>query len=432
MARNPLLDDPNFDPLADEFDEVETGRPQKKAADDEFAKLLAQETQTPFTRLKAGDQIEAKVVAVGETSVFVDVGQRAEGAVDLIEFSPEERAVLAPGVALKLWVASVSGGSVELTKSLSARQMSRETLGEALATGVPVTGKVSAENKGGWTVEVAGVRAFVPYSQMDVGPRQPASEYLGKTFEFRVVQIKGRDVVLSRAAILREKREAEQAEMLAALKVGAVVKGRVTKVEKFGAFVDIGSGLSVLIPNSEMSWSRAQSTGVISGEQVSCKIIRIETPDGGRPRIAASIKQLDGDPWERNVEAFASGKSYPGVVTRLMQFGAFVELAPGIEGLVHISEMSARRRIHQPGEVVSPGQEVTVRVLNIDPENKRISLSLKALEAEVLDEETRAKFVKAQDSDSEHRGVELVTPATGGSALADAWRRAEEKRRQKT
>ena len=437
MGRSPFLDDPEFDPLADEFDHVDGAPGGKKAsqhlrrggADDEFAKLLAGEGEKSFVRLKVGDEVEAKIVQVGESSVFLDIGQRAEGSVELVEFSPEERAVLAPGMKLRLYVAAVQGGAVELTKSLGARQLSREKLETAMAAGLPVMGKVVAENKGGYTVEIAGVTGFVPYSQIDVGPRKPATEYIGKQFEFRVTRLEARNTVLSRAAILREQHEAAQAEMLENLKVGAIVQGAVVRVEKFGAFVDIGSGLTVLIPNSEMSWSRVSGPSALtSGERVSAKVIRMEV-EGGRPRIAASIKQLDGDPWERLAGGFAVGQTVQGTVTKLMQFGAFVELAPGLEGLVHISEMSAKRRIHQPGEVVAPGQEVTVKILGIDSEMKRIGLSLRALESEVLDAETKAKYLKTQTNDEEHRGVELVTTG-GGATFADALRRAEEKRKR--
>jgi len=433
MGRH-FTQDPEFDPLADEFDHAP---PHGAAAkrDDEFARLLEQTETRSFERLKVGQKIDAKVLTVGESEVFMDVGQRAEGVISVEEFSVEERSALKPGDTVTLYVASVAGGAVELTKSLSARQTTIDTLQQAFETGLPVEGKVSGENKGGYTVDLPGLKGFVPFSQMDVGPRRPSSEYIGKSFHFRVTRIHGREAVLSRAAILRESQEAERSKLLASIAVDQIMPAKVVGIESFGAFVDLGGGLTALVPQSEVSWRRVLNMRevIALGDQVHVKIIRIENPPGTpKPRIAASIKQAEGDPFSTEVDKLHVNQTLEGTVTRLMTFGAFVEIGPGVEGLVHISEMSAKRRIIQPGEVVKVGDKIQVLITAIDRIGKRISLSMKALQDDVLDAETKAKYLRQKESEDEHRGVEFKAPSGANSAFGDAFARAQQKTKPRT
>ena len=403
--------DPDFDTLADEFDGETAGKANVKR-DDEFARMMESAGSQVFERLKTGEKVEGTVLTIGETEIFLDVGQRAEGVVSVSEFSPEERQALKPGSKLTLYIASTKGGSIELTKSLSSRQTTVDSLQSAFETGIPVEGKVSGENKGGYIVDLPGLKGFVPFSQINIGPRQPSSEYIGKTFQFRVMRITGREAVLSRTEILREAQESERAKILESLVVGQVTTAKVVGIESIGVFVDISGGLTALVPQSE----------------VHVKIIRIENPPGTvKPRIAASIKQAEGDPFSVEVDKLAVNQTVEGTVTRLMAFGAFVEIALGVEGLLHISEMSAKRRVIQPGEIVKVGDKIPVLITAIDRVGRRLSLSMKALQDDVLDNDTKAKYLKQKEAENEHRGVEYSAPQGGASAFMDAFSRAQQK-----
>ena len=421
--------DPDFDPLADEFDGDTAGKANVKR-DDEFARMMESAGSQVFERLKTGEKVEGTVLTIGETEIFLDVGQRAEGVVSVSEFSPEERQALKPGSKLTLYIASTKGGSIELTKSLSSRQTTVDSLQSAFETGIPVEGKVSGENKGGYIVDLPGLKGFVPFSQINIGPRQPSSEYIGKTFQFRVMRITGREAVLSRTEILREAQESERAKILESLVVGQVTTAKVVGIESFGVFVDISGGLTALVPQSEVSWRRVLNSRevVTIGDQVHVKIIRIENPPGTvKPRIAASIKQAEGDPFSVEVDKLAVNQTVEGTVTRLMAFGAFVEIALGVEGLLHISEMSAKRRVIQPGEIVKVGDKIPVLITAIDRVGRRLSLSMKALQDDVLDNDTKAKYLKQKEAENEHRGVEYSAPQGGASAFMDAFSRAQQK-----
>jgi len=406
---------------------------EKKASseDNEFAQLLQQDGKVSqnFRRIRKGDRIEAKVINVGDSLIYLDIGQRSEGFAEKQFFSAEDLQKMKPGDTLPLYVASTDNG-IELVKSLSAQQASLDSLQSAYQSNLPVSGKVVAENKGGFVVELPGTKGFVPFSQMEFGKSKPANEYLGKTFEFSITRFQGREAVLSRSALIREEVEMQRQKVLNTLEEGQQISSKVTKLEEFGAFVDIGSGVTALIPRSEIGWSRSASVSDVLkvGDDVSVKIIRIDRT-GPKLKIAASMKQLDGDPWDVSADKLNVGQTVEGTPTKLMPFGAFVEIAPGLEGLVHISEMSAKRRISQPGEVVTVGKKVNVRITSIDRINKRIGLSMKAMDEEVLDSETKAKYLKEQEKHDEHKGVEFIdSKLPAHSIFGDAFARAKKKK----
>jgi small subunit ribosomal protein S1 len=332
---------------------------------------------------------------------------------------PEELASFKPGQVSTLYVRSLANG-IELAKSLSLKQSGVDAVRDAMRTGLPIEGKVSGENKGGFTVELPGLQAFCPFSQMDVGPSKPLAAYLGQSFRFKVTRIEGRNVVLSRAALVREEQEVERKEILSKLNEGDTLLVSVVKIESFGVFVDIGGGLNALVPNSELSWSRQESARSICavGDKLSVKIIRIET-QGDKPRIAASVKQVEGDPWDLSVDRYETGMICEATITKLMAFGAFAEISNGIEGLIHISEMSSKKRVNQPGEVVKVGDKVQVRIVGIDRINKKISLSLKVDDHDVAEQEAMKEH-----ADDEHRGVEFKTK-NASATLGDAFLRAK-------
>jgi small subunit ribosomal protein S1 len=262
----------------------------------------------------------------------------------------------------------------------------------ARAAGVPVSGRVTGVNTGGLTVDVGGVRGFCPSSQIDSGFCADPSVYVGRTLEFVVTEVKdGRGgVVLSRKAVLRKAEEEGAKRLLATLKPGDELDGKVARLEAFGAFIDLG-GVDGLCHVSEIRHERTghPREALREGQEVKVKVLRLETGKDGRPRIALSIKAATPDPWVGVEERFLPGQRVNGTVARLADFGAFVTLAPGIDGLVHVSE-AALTRIAHVKDVLAPGQSVEAVVLAVDPAKKRISLSVRAARVADLPPEERA------------------------------------------
>lgn len=406
---------------------------------DEWWKELKSET---FSRknLRPGDLIDVVVVTVGSDNILF-AGQtetqsgnnygRLEGVISCDDFSEQEISELKPGSNLKIYVVSAArkGEVVSVEGSREARGVKgagggADSLRDAHASGIPVSGKVTGENKGGYEVTLQGAKGFVPFSQMDSGPRLPADQYIGQTFQFRVTRVEGRNVVLSRAALQREEQEAGREALLGSLEAGKVVSAVIRKIESFGLFVDLGSGLSALVPQSEAGWSRGQAlhSRFTPGETVTVKILKME-PFQGKLRISASIKQADADPWDNIPEGIAPGRQVQGTVTRMAEFGAFVELAAGLDALLHVSEMSGKRRINRPAEVVQAGQQVLVRVISVDRIKKRISVSLKDEADQKL-----ADTAKPHDpADVVPSTISIPAKGNSGSVLAAAFFKAGKK-----
>ena len=257
-------------------------------------------------------------------------------------------------------------------------------LEQALEHELAIEGIVSAEVKGGFEVQIGSTRAFCPGSQIDSrrgGERVPASEYIGKRLKFRVTKIEqgGRNVVVSRRALLEAEAESAAERTWEQLRVGAVLSGTVSSVRDFGAFVDLG-GVEGMIHVSELSHARvAHPSDVLAvGQTVEVQVIKIaDTTDArGRRQIGLSLKTLAADPWTTLAERFPVGANVPGIVRRLEAFGAFVEIAPGVEGLAHISKITIGRRLSHPRQALTVGQEVEATVLGVDPAQRRVSLSL--------------------------------------------------------
>jgi small subunit ribosomal protein S1 len=415
-----FLEQLGHDPFVDE----DSDEAQDQA--NEFADLIAHEAARGFAQLKQGDKIDAKVIGIIDGSIVCDVGQRSEGVLPTESMSKEEIERFKVGETYSLYVSSLRNG-IELATSVSARNAGLDSLRDAMNSGLPVEGKVTGENKGGYTVELPGARAFCPFSQIDVISGKPAAAFIGQSFKFKVIKVAGRDVVLSRAALLREEQAVEREKVLAKLQVGDTVLATVVKIESFGAFVDIGGGLNALVPMSELSWSRPASAHAVVdvGQKVTVKILKIDTI-GDRPKVSASMKQVEGDPWDVTVEKLENGAIVDVTVTKLMQFGAFAEILPGVEGLIHISEMSAKKRVNTPGEIVQVGAKTKVKIMGIDRIQRRISLSMKVLEADYVEQEGKKQLEKAQVEADEHRGVELRSSSTS-SVMGDAFMRAAEK-----
>jgi len=334
---------------------------------------------------KVGEKVKGTVIEIGSEQVFVDLGGKAEAVMDVANLKDADGNVtVAVGDPLEAVVASIDADTGALTLgSRHGRQLHGSAeLEEAFRQGLPVEGHITGTTKGGLEVQVAGHRAFCPASQADIRFIEDLSTLVGERCAFRVTKYEGGrrlNLVVSRRALLEEEQAARAVETRTQLKEGAVLTGTVTGMKDFGAFIDLG-GVEGMVHVSELALGRVRHPEEVLaiGQQVEVSVLRIEQTDNPkRPeKIALSIRALAKDPWSDVADRYRSGARVAGKVTRTQPFGAFVELEPGLEGMVHISELGAGRRINHPDEVLSAGQKVTATVLNVEPERRRISLSL--------------------------------------------------------
>ena len=364
--------------------------------EEDFASLLAEyEREAPVRGRsempKVGDTVTGRVVTVGREAVFVELGAKAEAMLDIEQVTGSDGQVMVSvGDTVEARVAEIRSGQVVLRTSMGRGPDARAELAQAHEHGIPVDGLVSGLNKGGVEVQVAGVRAFCPISQLENRFVEDASGYVGQRLQFRIIRFeKGRgntpNIVLSRRALLEEEAKAKAEEIREQLKVGSVMQGEVTSIKGYGAFVDLG-GVEGMLHISQLSHARVEHPeDVLSvGQKLEVQIIKIEKTDNPkRPqKIGLSIKALARDPWDELRPRLDAGARLRGKVVRIQPFGAFVELSPGVEGLVHISQMASDRRINHPNEVLSTGKEVEVSVLSVEDSRRRIALSMVAAEAE--------------------------------------------------
>ena len=352
--------------------------------DEDFAAMLAEsERGAPRTkRPRVGDQVTGKVISIGKEAVFVDVGGKGEGELDRAEVSdPEGKLLIKLGDTVDARVVADAGGVLTLRVKLGRGPEARAELQQAQQLGIPVEGVVTEVVKGGVAVDVAGVRGFCPASQLDVRFVDDLTTYVGQRLMFRITRYEPRNLVLSRRALIEEDNARRATETRKKLEPGAVVRGKVVGFKPFGAFIDLG-GIEGMLHISELGYARVEKPeDVLSlGQEVDVAVLKIEPAAKGdkSERISLSLKALATDPWRDAAGSLVEGSRVRGKITRLSQFGAFVEIAPGVEGLVHISELGAGRRINHPKEVVSVGQEVEAVVLSVDHERRRIGLSMAA------------------------------------------------------
>lgn len=358
---------------------------QDPSSGEDFASLFAKSEQAEKSRprVRTGDLARGRVVAVGAQSAFVAIGAKAEAVIDVAEFrDPESGEVrLAVGDQIEATVTDDGSrsGSIVLKRTLGRGGHVPGELEQALEHGIAVEGVVTGQNKGGFDVQVAGQRAFCPSGQIDLRRGDPA-QYVGQRLRFRVTRIEGggRNIVVSRRQLLDEEAAAKAAETWQRLQVGAVVAGTVTSLRDFGAFVDIG-GVEGLVHVSELVHGRTGHPSEVLevGQTVEAQVVKLETdPASGRGRVGLSLRALAPDPWQTAAARFLAGSSVRGNVRRLESFGAFVEIAPGLEGLVHVSRLALDRRVSHPRQAVAIGDEVDVTVISVDPEKRRIALSM--------------------------------------------------------
>jgi small subunit ribosomal protein S1 len=351
----------------------------EKEEDVSFAELFEQSSLTPGAHFSPGDRVTGTIVKISKETVFVDLGGKSEGTADIKEFLDEEgNLTIKEGEEVELRVSSVRKG-IHLSKAIKAHGAEAvEILRDAQRNQIPVEGRVTGVNKGGFDVELSGMRAFCPISQIDLQYCEKPEEQVGQRYQFRIMEMKerGKNIVLSRRVLLQEEQEKKLKETLASLKPDLDVEGKVTRVMDFGAFVDIG-GLEGLVHVSEISRARIEHPSKVleAGQIIKARILKIEADKRGQPRVSLSMRVLEPEMWDVGFP-FREGEVISGKVTRVADFGAFVEVAPGVDGLVHVSEISYQKVAH-PSRVLKPGDTVDVLVLKIDEEKHRLSLSIK-------------------------------------------------------
>ena len=355
----------------------------REEAEEESFRALLDKSFVPPTRYEPGQKVSARVIKVTPEWVFLDMGRKGEGVLAAKELADGAGAVgVKEGDTLAAYFVSSDGSEMLFTTRVAGGAAGAAQLEEASRSGIPVDGLVVKEIKGGYEVRLAGgARAFCPHSQMGLARSGGPEEHVGKHVPFRITKYgeKGRNIVVSSRVLLEEEEERKAREVMATLTEGMVVKGTVTAVRGFGAFVSIGP-IEGLIPVSEIGWERVEDVeSVLSvGQEVEVAITRL---DWANKRFSFSLKKTLADPWETAPDRFPAGSRLVGKVARLTAFGAFVSLGGGVDGLLHISKLGGGKRIRSAGEVLRTGQEIEVKVDSVDPVKRRVALSLAAAES---------------------------------------------------
>src|SRR5687767_9416317 len=335
-----------------------------------------------------GDVVTGLVVRIDNDEVLVDIGYKSEGVIPSNELSirknvdPHDEVEMGEEVDALVLTKEDQDGRLIMPKKRARFEKAWRRIEAAAESGEPVEGSVIEVVKGGLIIDL-GVRGFLPASLVDIRRVQNLDEFMGQTIECRVIELNRsrNNVVLSRRAVLEEERKEQRQQILDRLQPGQVVEGAISNIVDFGAFVDL-DGIDGLIHISELSWSHVNHPSEILsiGDVVPVKVLDI---DRDRQRISLGLKQTQEDPWQRVVDTYNLGDELEGTVTKVVTFGAFVEILDGVEGLVHISEL-AHHHVENPREVVNQGDKVRVKILEIDSERRRLSLSLKRVEDQVL------------------------------------------------
>ncbi|HWS73721.1 MAG TPA: 30S ribosomal protein S1, partial [Quisquiliibacterium sp.] len=363
---------------------TETAAP---AATESFAQLF--EESLSKQEMRAGEVITAEVVRIDHNFVVVNAGLKSESYIDIEEFQNDRGEIdVKEGDFVSVAIDSLENGYGEtrLSRDRAKRLAAWISLEKALETGDVVSGTITGKVKGGLTVMCNGIRAFLPGSLIDMRPVKDTTPYEGKTFDFKVIKLdrKRNNVVMSRRAVIELTQGEERAKLLETLHEGAIVNGVVKNITDYGAFIDLG-GIDGLLHITDMAWRRVRHPSeVLSvGQEVTAKVLKF---DQERNRVSLGVKQLGDDPWVGIGRRYPQGTRMFGKVTNITDYGAFVEIEPGIEGLVHVSEMDWTNKNVNPGKVVQLNDEVEVMVLEIDEDRRRISLGMKQCRANPWEE----------------------------------------------
>ena len=350
---------------------------QLKQGSSETAAMASMYEQT-FQNFEEGSVIEGTVISVKKDKIVVDIGYKSEGIISTEEFSPQELAALAPGVRLPVYIEERedSEGNLILSKEKADKMKVWEDLEKIFNEEAIVEGKIISRIKGGMMVDI-GVKAFLPGSQIDLHPIRDPEQLIGKSFPMKIIKINQRrgNVVVSRRLLLEESRDQRRQRTLANLTEGQLVHGTVKNITDYGAFVDLG-GIDGLLHITDMSWGRIGHPSEIFmvGDRVEVMILKYDRETG---RVSLGLKQKSADPWMGVAAKYPVGTRIHGRVVSLTDYGAFVELEPGVEGLVHVSEMTWSHEVRHPSKIVSVGAQVEAQVLNVDEGARKISLGMK-------------------------------------------------------
>ena len=354
---------------------------QKSAA---MAELLAGVGMD--TTFKSGSIVEGTVSAVKDDDVFTDIGYKSEGVVKLDEFRDPAEAV--PGFKFDVMIVSLEDdrtGMLILSKKRADDQIRWKMVQERYTEGCIVNGTIRAKVNGGLIVDIDGVEAFLPGSQLDVSPIRDLTPYIGQSYEFKVIKISNerRNIIISRRELIEGTMAEKKAELLGSLQKGEVRKGKVKNITDFGAFIDL-DGIDGLLHITDMSWGHIKhpSEMLKVGQELDVMVLEV---DQDRERISLGLKQCSENPWVTIAEQYPKGTRVKGKVVNLAAYGAFVEIAPGIEGLVHISEFSWTKRVARASDMLNQGDEVDVEILSIDSENQKIALGIRQTQANPWD-----------------------------------------------
>jgi small subunit ribosomal protein S1 len=360
-----------------------------------------------------GDVVKGKVVRIDKDEVLVDIGYKSEGVIPSGELSirksvdPSDEVELGEEVDALVLTKEDAEGRLVLSKKRARFEKAWRRIEAAAESGEPVEGSVIEVVKGGLILDL-GVRGFLPASLVDIRRVHNLDEFLGQKLECKVIELNRsrNNVVLSRRAVLEEERKEVREQILGRLQPGQVVDGKISNIVDFGAFVDL-DGIDGLIHISELSWSHVNhpSEVVSIGDTVRIKVLDI---DRDRQRISLGLKQTQEDPWQRVISTYRSGDVLEGTVTKVVAFGAFVEILPGVEGLVHISEL-ADHHVESPSEVVEPGTKLNVKILEIDEERRRLSLSIKRVEGQNMPLQDLGEQIEEAAAEGSAEGSDAIS-----------------------
>ncbi len=374
----------------------------------------------PFSE---GDVVSGKVVRIDQDEVLVDIGYKSEGVIPSNELSirksvdPVEEVELGEEVDALVLTKEDQEGRLILSKKRARFEKAWRRIEKAADSGEPVEGTVIEVVKGGLILDL-GVRGFLPASLVDIRRVQNLDEFMGQKLECKVIELNRsrNNVVLSRRAVLEEERKEVREQILGRLEPGQVVEGKISNIVDFGAFVDL-EGIDGLIHISELSWSHVNhpSEVVSIGDTVRVKVLDI---DKDRQRISLGLKQTQEDPWQRVLNEYKEGDVVDGKVTKIVAFGAFVQILPGVEGLVHISEL-AQHHVESPAEVVRPGDELKVKILEVDDSRRRLSLSVKRVEGQELPTREVTDDIVIEDAPEPEGELPAPSPDAEATSVAD-------------
>lgn len=374
---------------------------QRPTEEMSFAEMFEQSQKEPG-RLKPGQRVDAKIVKISSEWAFLDLGGKSEGYLDKKELINEDgELTVKEGDTIRAYFLSSRRNEKLFTTKIAAGEAGRIYLEDAWHNGIPVEGVVDKEIKGGYEIRIAGtMRGFCPFSQIGTARAGGPADYIGRRLPFIITEYsqKGRNIILSNREIaLKEQKEARDARMKS-LNEGEIVKGKIVSLQKFGAFIDIGNGVQGLLHIAEIGWGRTDDIkdALKVGEEIEAAVLKI---DHANERISLSLKKMLADPWDKVEQAYPEGSVHKGKVSRLTNFGAFITLEVGIDGLLHISRLGTGKRIKHASEILKPGQEIEVKVEKIDRSAKRLSLVIASHEEVQAESEIPQTYLKKK-SDS--------------------------------